>query len=51
MSEIEQCVLACNDFAGLFRLGRSVEAALDMLEVFETAAGLFEHSSSAVQRR
>ncbi|EPJ86258.1 MAG: hypothetical protein ABWY17_00795 [Pseudomonas sp.] len=51
MSEIEQCVLACNDCAGLFRLGRSVEAALNMLEVFETADGLLERNSPAVRQQ
>ena len=38
MNDIERCIgesIAC---AGLFRLGRSVEAGLDMLEVFEHAA-------------
>ncbi len=51
MSEIEQWVLACNDCAGLFRLGRSVEAALDMLQVFETVALLVEDSTPAVQQQ
>ena len=51
MNGIESCVLASIECAGQFRLGRSVEAALDMLEVFETAAGLFERSSAAVQQQ
>ena len=51
MNSIESCVLASIECAGRFRLGRSVESALDMLEVFETAAGLFEHSSPAVRQQ
>jgi hypothetical protein len=35
MTTIEQCVDECRQCAGLFRLGRDVEAALDMVEVFE----------------
>jgi len=38
MSDVEHCIGQCRACAGLFRLGRSVEAALDMLDVFEAAA-------------
>ncbi|HEX8593325.1 MAG TPA: hypothetical protein VF682_08615 [Pseudomonas sp.] len=51
MTRIEQCVLASIECAGLFRLGRSVEGALDMLQVFEAAAGVFEQRPSSVQQQ
>lgn len=38
MSDVERCINDSTTCAGLFRLGRSVEAALNMLEVFESAA-------------
>jgi hypothetical protein len=51
MSVIESCVLASTECAGLFRLGRSVEAALDMLDVFEVAASLFEQRPSSIKHQ
>lgn len=48
MSEIEHCVDQCRACAGLFRLGRSVEAALDMLDVFEAAASHLDVGSQPV---
>ncbi|PTT25711.1 hypothetical protein [Pseudomonas sp. HMWF021] len=40
MTAIEQCVDECRRCAGLFRLGRDVEAALDMVDVFDDAQQL-----------
>ncbi|WDR34614.1 hypothetical protein NN484_19150 [Pseudomonas serboccidentalis] len=40
MTVIEQCVDECRQCAGLFRLGRDVEAALNMVDVFEGAQQL-----------
>lgn len=37
MTTLEQCITLCTECAGLFRLGRSVEAGLDMVDVFEGA--------------
>ena len=38
MTDVEQCIGECRECAGLFRLGRNVEGALNMVEVFERAA-------------
>lgn len=35
--------------AGLFRLGRDVEAAVAMVELFEAAPGLFSRAPQALQ--
>ncbi|MBV4459656.1 hypothetical protein KVG96_17020 [Pseudomonas sp. COR58] len=40
MSALQQCVEECRQCAGLFRLGRDVEAALEMVDVFEKAQRL-----------
>jgi hypothetical protein len=48
MSEVERCIDQCCACAGLFRLGRSVEAALDMLDVFEAAASHLDGRSQLV---
>ncbi|WP_248799535.1 hypothetical protein [Pseudomonas sp. MWU13-2105] len=37
MSQLAQCVEGARGCAGLFRLGRDVEAALQMVEVFDAA--------------
>lgn len=37
MTAIETCTHECRQCAGLFRLGRDVEAALSMVDVFEGA--------------
>lgn len=42
MTDLERCIADCRECAGLFRLGRSVEGALNMLQVFEGAAGQLE---------
>jgi hypothetical protein len=40
MSAQVTCISACRQCAGLFRLGRDVEAALIMVEVFDEAQRL-----------
>lgn len=40
MSAVEQCVNECRQRAELFRLGRDVEAALTMVDVFDEAQRL-----------
>ena len=50
MTTIEQCVDECRQCAGLFRLGRDVEAALDMVEVFEGAQQLLMSALATVQQ-
>lgn len=50
MTTIEQCVDECRQCAGLFRLGRDVEAALDMVEVFEGAQQLLMSAPAMVQQ-
>jgi len=50
MTTIEQCVDECRQCAGLFRLGRDVEAALDMVEVFEGAQQLLMSALAKVQQ-
>lgn len=50
MTTIEQCVDECRQCAGLFRLGRDVEAALDMVEVFEGAEQLLMSAPATVQQ-
>lgn len=42
MTDLEQCIGECRECAGLFRLGRNVEGALNMVEVFERAASQLE---------
>ncbi|NWB95065.1 hypothetical protein HX870_09300 [Pseudomonas gingeri] len=37
MSRLAQCAGEARECAGLFRLGRDVEAALNMVEVFDAA--------------
>jgi hypothetical protein len=48
MTTIGQCVDECRQCAGLFRLGRDVEAALDMVEVFEGAQQLLMSAPAAI---
>ena len=50
MTTIEHCVDECRHCAGLFRLGRDVEAALDMVEVFEGAQQLLMSAPATVQQ-
>lgn len=50
MSALQNCVDECRRCAGLFRLGRDVEAALDMVDVFEGAQHLLVSASPDVQQ-
>jgi hypothetical protein len=50
MTTIEQCVDECRQCAGLFRLGRDVEAALDMVDVFEGAQRLLIARPARIQQ-
>lgn len=50
MSALQGCVDECRRCAGLFRLGRDVEAALDMVDVFEGAQQLLVSASSDIQQ-
>lgn len=50
MTTIEQCVDECRQCAGLFRLGRDVEAALDMVEVFEGAQQVLISAPAPIQQ-
>ncbi|KIH85937.1 hypothetical protein [Pseudomonas batumici] len=51
MSGLAQCIGQARACAALFRLGRDVEAALDMVKVFETAQSLLEGASTESRRR
>lgn len=42
MTAMAQCIDDCRQCAGLFRLGRDVEAALNMVDVFESAQRLLQ---------
>lgn len=50
MSALQGCVDDCRRCAGLFRLGRDVEAALDMVDVFEGAQHLLVSASQEIQQ-
>ena len=50
MSALRKCVDECRQCAGLFRLGRDVEAALTMVEVFEGAQQWLVSASAEVQQ-
>ncbi|WP_456023812.1 hypothetical protein [Pseudomonas protegens] len=50
MSAQVTCISACRQCAGLFRLGRDVEAALTMVEVFDEAQRLFSLAPEEVQQ-
>lgn len=49
MSALEQCVDECRQCAGLFRLGRDVEAALVMVDVFDEAQRLLSTAPRDIQ--
>ncbi|MDR7285442.1 hypothetical protein J2X84_004291 [Pseudomonas corrugata] len=51
MSEFAQCVIDCRQCAGLFRLGRDVEAALNMVDIFEKSQALFSQTPQAIQQQ
>ncbi|MEJ5058241.1 MULTISPECIES: hypothetical protein [unclassified Pseudomonas] len=50
MSAGLKCVSGCRQCAGLFRLGRDVEAALSMVDVFEEAYTLVLSAPQDVQQ-
>jgi hypothetical protein len=45
-----KCINGCRQCAGLFRLGRDVEAALTMVDVFDEAQALVLSASQDVQQ-
>jgi hypothetical protein len=47
---MQRSVDECRQCAGLFRLGRDVEAALDMVDVFEGAQHLLMSASPDIQQ-
>lgn len=49
MSALSQCINECRQCAGLFRLGRDVEAALTMVDVFDEAQRLVSTAPREVQ--
>lgn len=44
-----KCISECRQCAGLFRLGRDVEAALTMVDVFDEAQRLLSQAPQDVQ--
>jgi len=51
VSALSQCVNECRQCAGLFRLGRDVEAALTMVDVFDEAQRLLSTAPREVQQQ
>jgi len=51
MSQRLQCVEGARGCAGLFRLGRDVEAALEMVEVFDAAQRELEDASQEARQQ
>ena len=50
MTAIDKCMDECRQCAGLFRLGRDVEAALVMVDVFEGAQQALMSASTDTQQ-
>ena len=50
MSALSQCQHQCRQCAALFRLGRDVEAALTMVDVFEQAQQCLASASVDIQQ-
>lgn len=50
MSALVKCIGECRQCAGLFRLGRDVEAALIMVDVFDEAQRLLASAPQDVQQ-
>jgi hypothetical protein len=46
-----QCISDCRQCALLFRLGRDVEAALNMVDVFEQSQALISQMPQAIQQQ
>lgn len=51
MNRLAQCVEDARECAGLFRLGRDVEAALNMVEVFDIVQLALESASPQVRQQ
>jgi hypothetical protein len=51
MSPVAQCVIECRRCAGLFRLGRDIEAALIMVDVFDEAQDLLHQAPQAIAQQ
>ena len=51
MSGFAQCVIDCCQCAQLFRLGRDVEAALNMVDIFENSQALFSQTPQTIQQQ
>lgn len=51
MNALSECKDQCRQCAGLFRLGRDVEAALGMVDVFENAQQCLASASAATQQQ
>ncbi len=50
MTAMQACIGECRQCAGLFRLGRDVEAALLMVDVFEGAQQLLLSAPTDIQQ-
>ena len=50
MTAMQACIGECRQCAGLFRLGRDVEAALLMVDVFEGAQQLLRSAPTDIQQ-
>lgn len=51
MSGFAQCIIECGQCAGLFRLGRDVEAALGMVDIFEKSQALLSQAPADIQQQ
>lgn len=51
MNALSHCMKQCRDTAALFRLGRDVEAALGMVDVFENAQQCLASASVETQQQ
>ncbi|WP_248802288.1 hypothetical protein [Pseudomonas sp. MWU13-2100] len=51
MNRLAQCVEDARECAGLFRLGRDVEAALNMVEVFDTVQLALEAAPREIRQQ
>jgi len=51
MNPRAQCIHECRQCAGLFRLGRDVEASLTMVDIFEEAQRLFVDAAQEIQQQ
>ncbi|WP_434707922.1 hypothetical protein J3P75_19990 [Pseudomonas sp. R1-1] len=51
MNALSACIKQCRDTAALFRLGRDVEAALSMVDVFENAQQCLASASIETQQQ